>query len=258
MDAVTSANTEFLDQFHGNMNGFVSTNAAACFQMSGATKKATVNGRQVANPCAKSHFAIQLDDDLIIYQQPAFDPATAVKNDTITWQNAIYDACEHIGRNAFMLITPDFKRRLWPYARTGIIGKRTPVYILNKKYNFDGQFYLDWIHLKYMLDVVAPLVGMGYSKTAILDNLILSARSTLEKVGQLVLEQTSSESSSEYKQRCYEWARSHAWKHEKELKQLRNNTEFTVAVMVASRTLSDKDREKAQKERAKKLAKENA
>lgn len=252
MDVVTDANTEFLDQFRGEVRGFVSAAAGRCYKSAAPRDKHRVGDRLVANPCAKSHLAVQLPSGGVEYVSPTFDPATAVANGTVTWSVAARRVwAEHRGRNAFVLVTPDFKRRLWPYARAGILGERTPVYVLNKAYNLDGQQFLDWGRLVELLGVVEPLLRLGYAKDALRGSLLSAPSSTHERVGAAELgERPAGEKVATYKGRCLSAGRVASALYERELRPLRGSLEYTMAVMMAARELTDAEREAALRKRA--------
>lgn len=184
MDVVTSANTEFLDQFAGQVEGYVSENAALCYRAGAPTTKSRVNGRMVANACAKSHLAIELQGGEVWYVSPAIDPNTAIKNNTLTWSEAVrYAWRDYAGHRAFIIMTPDFKRRLWPYARAGVLGEETPVYLLNKTYNLDGLQKVNWPELVETLNIVERFYNKGYSKDAIRNSLLQAPNTLTEKLG---------------------------------------------------------------------------
>lgn len=256
-DTVSDANTEFIDQFAGDVCGYVSENAARAYKTAAPAHKHRIKstGRMVANPCAKSHLACELDGEFE-YFSPSFDPVTAAKNETVTWSAAIRDVWPRWkGRTVFIIVTPDFKRRLWPYSRTGIMGDRTPVYILNKSYNLDGRFTLDWEKLVSLLDIVEPLYQMGYTKDSLKTSLFASTNGTLEKIGSTIIgEKQSSEKPAAYKERCRQAGQSHAHEQEAVLKPLRGCTEFSLAVMTSVRLLTEAEMTKALKQREQALA----
>lgn len=261
-EVVTSASAEFLDQFRGEMFGYVSEAAGRCYKSAAPSEKHAMRatGRLVANPCAKSHLACELADGTFEYLSPAFDPVTAVANETVSWSAAVREVWPRWeGRNVFILITPDFKRRLWPYARAGVMGAHTPVYILNKGYNLDGQFHLNWPRLIALLDTVERLYHLGYTKDALLKGLLTSTPGTLEKVGAaLVGEKPKSEKPAAYKQRTRTAGQNHAFREEATLRPLRSELEYTVAVMIAAREVSEAEMDKALKKRGDALAQAKA
>lgn len=246
MDVTTPATTEFLDCFKGQVTGFVSVSTARCFKSAAPSKKYLVKGKPVANPTAKSHFAVQVEDE-VLYQSPVFDPVTAVVNETVSWSACAREAWEkHRGRHVFIVITPDFKRRLWPYARTSILSESTFVYILNKDYNLDGTFCVNWGQLIEFLDIAEEVYRIGFSKKSMLQTLFTTPVSVLQKIGVNYTEEKAKEETKErYQMRCQIAAQIRASELEKTLKPIRSSIEFQIAVMFATKDLTEKEKEKA-------------
>lgn len=172
-DMVTPATAEFLDCFKGGIHGHISENAARCYRSADPKK---------GNLCAKAHCAVLLPDSQIHYHSPAFDPKTALKNNTMSWAQTFRWLEQHKGQQVFLLMTPDFKKRKWPYARAGILGAQTPVFLDYMDYGLSGQFFMDFDVLLGLLPLVEETYRKGFSKKAIIQTLY-QTKSTIEKVG---------------------------------------------------------------------------
>jgi hypothetical protein len=201
---VTDATMEFLGAFPGGVHGFVSVAAARCWK-SAAPKD--------GNPCAKSHFAVLLENGSVQYLSPAFDPKTALKNNTVTWSEVIRSSLErYAGRPMFALITPDFKKRLWHFARSGVLGAQTPVYVHHVGSGMSGQFTVNWSELANHVVTIEMLLELGFSKQGIGSSLLSAPRKVIEAVG---LQETLS--------------------LERQIAPFRDCVEFRIAVITAAR-----------------------
>jgi hypothetical protein len=173
-DVITSATAEFLDCFRGQIEGYISVEAATVFRSASPA---------AGNLAAKSHYAILEAPGQVIYHSPGFSADTAARKGVVTWSQMLRQAATlDYGKQAYLLATPDFKKRLWPYSRPGVIGAVTPIYILNPKYNVSGQFFVDIRLVVKLLDWCEEVILLGFTKTSCLNSLF-SAHKVAEKHG---------------------------------------------------------------------------
>lgn len=182
----SSATSEFLETFRGDLHGYVSPGAAALFA--------------AANPRARAEFSVMPGKEpeavsictsrgyLAIEGGPFYLPLvssdSAKTKGWASWTDAVRAVWpEHSGRRAVVLITDDFKKRLWPYAQAGPIGPRTPVYLHEGSlYRCSFSLTIDWERMLVRLDELERLYSLGFSKPSLKDNL-LSSKAGIEAVG---------------------------------------------------------------------------
>lgn len=188
-DVTSTATAEFLDTFHGDAHGWVSENAARCYK--------NADPRQ-GNPTAKSFFIFPdgpaeqplLDRDAEAHAREALAKAQAKlaaagpEDDREKLEKAVAAAEKrilavqgrpcwsdlvrqvwpvHQGKICLVLLTTDTKKRLWPRARVGALGAKTPVYL------HDGALsrveFINWPGLLRVLDLVEEVYAAGFSKS---------------------------------------------------------------------------------------------
>ena len=159
IDVTTEATTEFLDCFRDSVNGWVSETAARCFK--------SANPR-TGNPCAKSTlcFADGAGWQPLIAQEAAAEQGRGCWSDLVrqVW-------AERQGQTCLILLTTDTKKRLWPRARVGILGRRTPVLFHDGATNASAVLLIDWPKLLDCLTEVEGIYTLGFPKEAIRTNL---------------------------------------------------------------------------------------
>lgn len=154
-DLTTDATTEFLDAFRGGVDGYVSESAARCFR--------SANPR-AGNPCARSHLAFADGT----YYAPLIARESALAQGRPCWSElvrAVWPA--RAGEQCLVLLTTDTKKRLWPYARVGALGPRTPVYLYDAASGEAGVTWVDWAALLACLDLVEEVYSQGFPKSAL-------------------------------------------------------------------------------------------
>jgi hypothetical protein len=162
-DLVTSATAEFLDCFRGGVDGFVAEAAARCFRSADPRR---------GNPCARSQLAFA---DGTLYQ-PLINRVAAAEQGRPCWRDlvrAIWPARR--GDLVLAILTTNTKRRLWPQARVGTLGARTPLLLYDSALDAASVRWLDWPALLDCLDLVETVYAAGVAKPAIRGGILGSA-----------------------------------------------------------------------------------
>jgi hypothetical protein len=203
-EMTTEATTEFLDCFRGGgrgADGHVEEAAARCFK--------SANPR-AGNPCARSHLAFP-----DAYYAPLIAREAATERGRPCWSDlarAIWPARR--GQICLCLITTDTKKRLWHKARTGPLGRATPVYYHDAATIGGATLWVDWPALLDCLDLVEEVYTSGASKARIRTSLF-GAASLAEGIGFRRL--------AAYERRLESW---------------RARPEFALATLIAQRPTS--------------------
>lgn len=71
------------------------------------------------------------------------------------------------GCECLVLYLDDFKKRVWPHARMGVLGSVTWACARDTRLDLYGPLTLDWPRLVRCLDLIEPLLSSGVSKSAI-------------------------------------------------------------------------------------------
>lgn len=152
----TEATTEFLDHFRGDVHGWVSESAARCYR--------SANPR-AGNPCARSILAVQEGAGAVRLWSPLIARESAAAQGRPCWSALVRLAWQaHAGRPVLAILTTNTKKRLWPRARVGALGSRTPLYYYDSDTQGDGVLWLDWPRLLACLDLVEELYTAGFPK----------------------------------------------------------------------------------------------
>lgn len=192
-DVVTEATTEFLDLFHGHPEGWVSENVGRCFRAH----------RQTARCCLIFEDATHYD--------PLISRESARKLGRPCWSDLVREIWpDRMGQRVLCILTTNMKRRLWPRARVGALGVRTPVYILDADLNLDGCYIISWPQMLRRLEFIERLYDLGFSKKHIQNGLLQA---------QIVQEVGITE----------------ALRWENELSKMRHEIEFLMALLIAQR-----------------------
>jgi hypothetical protein len=85
-----------------------------------------------------------------------------------------------IDKPALVVITDDFHKRLWPYARPTTIGGQTAIYVHDKEWvGLNGTVVVDYSAMLDCLAFIERLLGAAFSKVAIRDGLLHSTKVAL-------------------------------------------------------------------------------
>lgn len=162
---VTDATSEFLEQFRGGIHGWVSESAARCYRS--ANPRDRHNG--VANPCSRSNVVFA---DGTCWQ-PLIALPEARKQGRACWRELVREVWpSRRGERCLWVLTTDTKKRIWPAARVGVLGQRTPMMVYDPSGSNQGSVvWLDWPQLLACLDVVEAAYAVGFPKPAIRENL---------------------------------------------------------------------------------------
>lgn len=91
---------------------------------------------------------------------------------------------EKKGQACLIIITSDVKKRIWPIARPGVLGDKTPVTVLAPEWGLEECLYLAWEELLSVLDDIESLYAEGFNKDAIAHSLFTSPKAfTVAAVG---------------------------------------------------------------------------
>lgn len=217
-DIVTDATNEFLDCFRCGVDGWVSESAARCFK---------ANNPHGENKMARAHF--------IFEDGAAFAPMiareSAEKSGRPCWSSLAREVWPaRRGQRCVIILTTDTKKRLWPRARVGALGERTPVFLHDSGLARSGTISTHWERMLEVLDTVERIYSAGFAKAAIgsslLGNMLVAAQAGI--------------------------AQTFAW--ERELRELRKLNEFNVALLIAQRDPAYAPVKPVKKEREKKAA----
>jgi hypothetical protein len=149
-DVVTDATNEFLDCFRGGVGGYVSESAAICFH------NADPRGGNLTTR------AVMVFADA--YHNPLINAASAAEQDRPCWSRLVRDVWpSRKGQAVLVILTTDMKRRLWPKARIGPLGNRTPVLYYDSGSGAEV-LYVDWPRLIECLGLVEDVYSIGFVK----------------------------------------------------------------------------------------------
>lgn len=159
-DLLTSATSEVLDTFRGQLHAVVSDDFARVF--------CSANPR-TGNPCA--------GNQLIFEDGTAWRPfinRESATDERPCWSDLVRSIWPvRRGEQCLILVVDDFKKRLWPYARAGVLGSQTPVFLHDYTWHgVETVETVDWPRLLACLDLVEDIYTLGWPKTAIRDSLI--------------------------------------------------------------------------------------
>lgn len=119
---------------------------------------------------------------------------------------------ERRGQSVLMILTTDFKKRVWHRSRIGVLGSATPVMIHDvADSGISSVQIIDWAVLLETLDVVENIYSMGFSKNGIRHSLLREWN------------------------RVQSFGARHVIELDNQLKPLREKTEFTMAVIIAQK-----------------------
>lgn len=111
------------------------------------------------------------------HYHPLIDYKQAAKQGRAAWcELAVNVWPERQGQDALVILATDVKKRVWPMARTGPLGKNTPVYIHAPGLGLSACVQLDWAQMLEALDLVTEIYTAGFSKRAIMETLLWSTK----------------------------------------------------------------------------------
>lgn len=153
---VTGATNEFLDCFRGGVGGWVSEAAAICFKNADPRK---------GNPTAR---ACMVFEDGTYYNPLISRESAATQDGREAWSDRVREVWpERQGQRALIILTTDMKRRLWPKARIGALGSRTPVLCYDAQSAGAEVQLIDWARMLACLDLVEEVYTARFTKGAI-------------------------------------------------------------------------------------------
>lgn len=193
-DVTTGATAEFLDCFRGHPEGWISENAGRCFRHIRQTSRCWLIFED-----STAHDAMISRESAEAQGRPCW--SSLVRE---VWPN-------RQGQQILCILTTNMKRRLWPKARVGQLGYRTPVYLLDSSLNVDGCYMVNWPRMLAALDLIEEAYSAGYAKTQIQTGLLSAFQLSIE----IGLE------------------RAIAW--EGELAEIRPRIEFLMALLIAQK-----------------------
>jgi hypothetical protein len=170
VSVVTGATTEFLSQFNGNVQGWVSENEAICFHNASP---------RLGNPSART--VLVFGDGT--YYNPMISRESARKLGRPCWSELVREVWPaRCGQMMLMILTTDMKKRLWPRCRVGALGHVAPVYLYDGESNVAQNLAIDWQRLIECLDLVEMVYNLGFVKVAIINSLYMIGK-TAQVVG---------------------------------------------------------------------------
>ena len=98
------------------------------------------------------------------------------------WSDLTRLVLERFGQKCLCILTTDVKKRVWPRARVGVLGKRTDVFIHDAELGLSSVFPISWKPMVKWLDFIETLYQSGFSKTAINNNLLREIK-TAQAIG---------------------------------------------------------------------------
>lgn len=196
---ISKATTEYLDQFRGNPSGMVCHTCATCYKN---------NAPRAGMPTSRA--CMVFADGT--YYHPLISTDSAATQERACWSDLVRDVWPHrAGQEVLVILTTDWKKRLWPGARVGALGINTPVYVHDGAMCTSGVYFVHWPRLIDALDLVEMVYSAGFVKQAIMGNLYTNSN-VMQEVG---IVQTA------------EW--------ERMLRDWRGSIEFDIATLVAQK-----------------------
>jgi hypothetical protein len=159
---IVSSNTgEFLALLHGDVTGYVSQSAARAFKGSW-----------------------NMGSRLIFEDGTMFHPLISGKDETrTTWSRLVRDVWPaRAGERFVAIVATDYKKKVWPLARVGVLGDNAPVLLFDSGRNILATLWVNWPVLIAVLDNVEAVLALGFTKRAVAQNLLAEAK-TAASVG---------------------------------------------------------------------------
>ncbi len=151
-DITTSATNEFVDTFHGRCDGYVSEQTARVFKLQNIGQ-------------------IVVFEDGTSYK-PLIARDSAREQGRPCWSELVRGIWPtRRDKRALILLATDFKKRLWPRARIGVLGDNTAVYIHDGAQTLSASLTINWPILLQVLETVETIYSAGFSKKCIAQSL---------------------------------------------------------------------------------------
>lgn len=189
-DITTTATNEFMDTFHGTPDGVVSEYAGRVMKT-----------QRLGNICIRNGK---------LYK-PMLSRKSAMEQARPCWSDLFRSFKE--GDEVFLIVTTDFKKRLWPQARAGFVGNNIPVFCYDSGSCMNEVRDVDYEYLIHVLDEVERLYNLGFSKVTMAQSLFKDNKLTM----------------------VHSFDKVTKW--ERVLRTMRATNEFDLAVLIAQKDL---------------------
>ena len=189
---IPSSTGEYLDLMHGMTFEYMSLDAARAFKGS-----SNMGSRMLFSDGTGYH--------------PYIASSSADKSERTYWSALVREVWpERSGQECAVIVTSDFKKKIWPRARVGTLGVNTPVLLYDTDRIELRNLTIDWGRLVTVLDFVEEVYTLGFTKRAIAEGLFCDYGAFSDNV-LLALE------------------------YENHLKSVRPTAEFAVAILIAQK-----------------------
>ena len=150
---IPSSTAECLDPMHGMAFPYVSIAAATAFKGSW-----NMGSRLIFQDGTMYH--------------PYFSIDSAEKSERTYWSALVRAVWpERQNQNCLCIITDDFKKKIWPRAIVGGLGRNTPILLYDSKRFILQNLIIDWQRLIQVLDFVEEVYEAGFNKSSIAESL---------------------------------------------------------------------------------------
>ncbi len=146
---IPSSTGEYLDLMHGMAFKYMSLDAARAFKGSW-----NMGSRMLFSDGTGYH--------------PYIASSSADKNDRTYWSALIRDVWPgRAGQECVIIITSDFKKKIWPQAKVGVLGNSTPVLLYDTDRMELRNLVINWESVISTLDIVEEVYTKGFTKRGI-------------------------------------------------------------------------------------------
>jgi hypothetical protein len=94
---------------------------------------------------------------------------SAVKEGRACWSDLVRSA--RYGAECVFILSTDTKKRVWPGAKSGVIGSNTPVLLYDGELALTGCVFVDWREMLSSLNLVEDVYSCGFTKRQIFTSL---------------------------------------------------------------------------------------
>lgn len=194
MGIISKSTGEYLDLLEGYSSEWLSESAAQAFKGSW-----NMGSRLIFED--RTHY------------HPLVARKEAQKQGRACWSDLVREVWpDRAGQMMVMILTTDFKKRIWPRGRVGILGDSTNVLVHDMKQGIFDVLQINWWpKLLKILDVFEGIYTYGFVKPVIAECLYRDHK-TMEKVG---IQATAD--------------------YEKYLSRIRDTNEFKIAMIIAQK-----------------------
>jgi hypothetical protein len=198
-DIISKSTGEYLDLLEGYSSEWLSESAARAFKGSW-----NMGSRLIFEDGTNYH--------------PLVARKEAQKQERACWSDLVREIWpEREGQRLVMILTTDFKKRIWPRGRVGVLGESTEILVHDMKQGiFDVLQVNWWPKLLKILDVFEEVYTYGFVKP-IIASCLYSDHKTIEVIG--------AQATTDY---------------EKYLQRVRNTNEFKIAMIIAQKYEGEK------------------